>query len=94
MTQPEYEARMTTLRNLLTAGGYSIGDCIEALGVSTESNSLGQKAHETWASDDVELGEFTVLSPGADPGYWALAWVWVPHSDVETVAETEEASRG
>lgn len=89
--QSDNDRRMSTLRETLKAGGYSISDCIEALGVSTESDALGQQAHEKWASDDLEFGEFTVVSPGADPGYWALAWVWVPLDSVEQEADEIEA---
>ena len=37
------------------------------------------------ASDECELAADPQVSPGADPGAWVQAWVWVPDHECEQI---------
>lgn len=41
-----------------------------------------QAARDNYASDDIEIDDTPLLSPG-EGGVWVSAWVWVPTADDE-----------
>lgn len=42
---------------------------------------LREKAHDLYASDDVEIDDEGVGTSPAEGGTWVQAWVWVPDDD-------------